>query len=281
LTTVTEEQSGADEVPNNPAGRVLSFLREFQGHVDLDPTRPVVLVIEDMLGDPRESARMYHHMVRLRIQADSVPKLMEPYATYPGYRTYFKNYGQVLEATYRLCAPAGQRAQDIFASLDGSGWSALEFADDVLGQASTEKTLSIAQQGQYLDDLRGLIDDVLSDDTLSPQDKQRVIGLLRQVEEALVDIRLFGADRVEDAAATIVGIVRTNPTLRHRLANSKSFQRFVGVIGGLLLAFAKDAGHLAIERAFEAEDKPQIVATQQDQSGQRTDQQPTGHPTPR
>lgn len=172
-----------------------------------------MLVIQEILGDMPESARMYLHMTRLRIEAESVPELMEPYATYPGYRSYSKNYHQVLDATRRLCAPAGQRAQEIFTSMDGSGWTALEFASDVLSQASTEKRLSISQQRQYVDDLRGLIDDVLSDDTLSPQDKQRVVGLLRQVEEALVDIRLFGADRVEDAVASVVGVVQTNPRL--------------------------------------------------------------------
>jgi hypothetical protein len=125
-----------------------------------------------------------------------------------------------------------------------------------------------------------VIDDVLSDGTLSPQDKQRIVGLLRQVEDALVNIRLFGADRVEDAAAAVVGVVQTNPSLRERMAKSKSFQRFVGAIGGLLIALAQDAGHLAIERAFGAEDKPQIVAVNQDQDGHRADQ-PTDQPTPR
>jgi hypothetical protein len=30
LSTVTEDQSGADELANNPAGQVLIFLRQFQ-----------------------------------------------------------------------------------------------------------------------------------------------------------------------------------------------------------------------------------------------------------
>jgi hypothetical protein len=114
-----------------------------------------VLVIQELLGDQPENAGMYSHMTRLRLQAESVPELMEPYADYPGYRSYSKNYGQILDATKRLCAPAGFQAHDIFTSVDGAGWTALEFADDVLGGASTEKRLSPAQQGQHLDDLRG------------------------------------------------------------------------------------------------------------------------------
>jgi hypothetical protein len=62
----------------------------------IGPNQASVLVIQALLGDPPESARMYEHMTRLRIQAESVPELMEPYAGYPGYASYSRNYHQIL-----------------------------------------------------------------------------------------------------------------------------------------------------------------------------------------
>jgi hypothetical protein len=245
------------------------------------PNRASVQVIQEILGDMPESARMYEHMAQLRMEAESVPELMEPYANYPGYRSYYKNYYQVLDATSRLCAPAGERAQDIFASVDGAGWIALEFADEVLRTVSTEKKLSMAQQRRYLDDLRGLIDDVLSDETMSPQDKQRVVGLLRQVEDALVHIRLFGADRVEDAAIAAAAVIQSNPNLRTRIANKKWARKLGVLIVGLLFALAEDAGQAAIEQAFGTEDQPQIVAQQDQENGHHRQDQPIDQPTPR
>jgi hypothetical protein len=77
LTTVTEDQSGADDLPNNPAGRVLRFLRDFEAQTVLAPKGASVLVIQELLGDQPESAGMYSHMTRLRLQAESVPELMQ------------------------------------------------------------------------------------------------------------------------------------------------------------------------------------------------------------
>jgi hypothetical protein len=175
--------------------------------------------------------------------------------------------------------PTAHEIESLINTVTRAGMNSLRYAADVLRRSSTEKRLPAAQRRQYIDDLRALIDDVLTDDSLLPQERQRIVGLLRQVDDALVNIQLFGADQVEDAVASVVGVLHANPKLRDRIAKSKWAQRFIGAMGGLLLALAQDAGRLAIERAFEVDDEPQIVA-QQDQNGQHADQ-PTDQPTPR
>jgi hypothetical protein len=81
---MTEEQSWASEVPNNPAGRVLTFLRKYQALVgELDKTAPAMTALELMLTEKPESARMYLLVARLRTQAESVENLMESYSRYP------------------------------------------------------------------------------------------------------------------------------------------------------------------------------------------------------
>jgi hypothetical protein len=271
LTTVTEDKSGADEVPNNPAGRVLIFLRAFEQAANRDPGKAAILTVSEMLGEERESAPMYLLLTRLRMEAESVEGLMAPYASVPGYKTIFKHYGQILDATKRLQVPFRQNAHEIFTSVNDAGWAALEYADDVLTRSSTEKRLPAALRDHYLDDLRTLIDEVVADDTLSPQDRQRVVGLLRQVEDALVHIRLFGADRVEDAVAAAAAVIHSNPSLRSRIANKKWAKKLGVLVVGLLFTLAEDAGRAAIEQAFGTEDKPQFVA-QQDRQGQPTEQ---------
>jgi hypothetical protein len=71
--------------PNNPAARVRERLLDFQA------TMPTVednamLVVMKMLDEPQESARIYHSMTELRLQAESVPRLMAQYAGMPGYQ---------------------------------------------------------------------------------------------------------------------------------------------------------------------------------------------------
>jgi hypothetical protein len=64
-----------------------------------------------MLDEPQESARVYLSMMQLRVQADSVPDLMKPYAGLPGYAGYVDRYPQILEVTKRLHTPTSTGRQ--------------------------------------------------------------------------------------------------------------------------------------------------------------------------
>lgn len=208
LTTVTSEESGADGVPNNPAGRVLAFLHDFQNRTIRESNLTSLLALEGVLGDPHESARMYDHVTRLRIQAESVPDLMKPYARYPGYGSYAKNYDQILDATKRLCTPAEWLAREIFDGVDGMGWSALEFANDVLSQHSIEVPMTDDRCHEYLSLVRMLTDEITRDFLLAPEDRTRIVDLLRKVEEALIDVKINGTLPVQEAVTAAGAIVR-------------------------------------------------------------------------
>jgi hypothetical protein len=141
---------------DNPAGRVREFLLEFQA------TMPTVednamLVLMKMLDEPQESARIYLSTTRLRMQAESVQDLMTPYEGQPGYAGYADHYPQILDATKRLQAPAGQRAQDIFVSVDNGGWSALRYASEMLSHHVGEPTIKTGQLTDYLAQVQELI----------------------------------------------------------------------------------------------------------------------------
>jgi hypothetical protein len=253
-----------------PRGRVLRFLRLFQVQVALGPS---VTVIQELTGDQPESAEMYLHMTQLRIQAESVPRLMEPYSTYPGYGPYYRNYHQILDATARLCAPAGLPAQEIFTSVDGAGWSALEFADDVLRHHSIEASITGDQYQQYLSQVRVLIDEVAGDLSLRPEDRSRIVDLLRKVEQALLDVKINGTLPVQEVVAAAGAIVRLS--LWERI-KSRPWVRDVGtVLVGIYMLLDASANALAIEQSFSDKPEKVIVVNHQDRQ-----EQPTDQPTP-
>jgi hypothetical protein len=106
--------------PNNPAGRVREVLLDFQA---IMPTVDdnAMLVLMKMLDEPQESARIYHSMTELRLQAESVPHLMAQYAGMPGYAGYLDHYAQILDVTKRLHMPHQYPATAIFGSIDNGG----------------------------------------------------------------------------------------------------------------------------------------------------------------
>jgi hypothetical protein len=75
---VTTDEAPA--APNNPAGRVLAFMREFQATIQQVTSDNAMLVLMKILGEQeQESSRIYLLMTRLRMQAELVPDLMTPY----------------------------------------------------------------------------------------------------------------------------------------------------------------------------------------------------------
>jgi hypothetical protein len=265
MLPVPNESSPA--APNNPARRVRELLLEFQA------TMPTVednamLVLMKMLDEPQESARIYHSMTELRLQAESVPRLMEQYAEMPGYAGYLDHYPQILDATKRLHMPHQYPATAIFDSIDNGGWSALRFASDVLGYYAAEGSLTKDQEADYLAQVRAVIDAVASDETLSRSDRSRIVDLLRKVEQALVDIKINGALPVQEAAAAAGVIVRLSFWERVR---SRPWARdFVVVVAALFAALEATANTLAIEQYFS--DQPQkvvVIESSADDTGHR------------
>jgi len=199
---------------------------------------------------------------------------MEQYAGMPGYLDY---YPQILDATKRLHMSHQYPATAIFESIDNGGWSALRFASDVLDYYAAEASLTKDEEADYLAQVRAVIDAVASDETLSPSDRSRIVDLLRNVEQALVDIKINGALPVQEAAAAAGVIVRLSFWERVR---SRPWARdFVVVVAALFAALEATANTLAIEQYFS--DQPQkvvVINSSADDTGQRigTHGEPSG-----
>jgi hypothetical protein len=239
-TPVTSDDEPA--AANNPAGRVLAFLREFQATMP-QVEDSAMLVLMKMLDEPEESARIYLATTQLRLQEDSVPDLMTPYAGQPGYAGYADHYPQIFDATKRLQAPAGQRAHEIFTSVDNGGWSALRYASDMLGHYAAESSLTTIQEADYLVQVQELLKTVAGDESLSPQDRSRLVDLLRKVEQALLDIKINGALPVQEAAAAAGAIVSMSPTLIEKVRQKPYARDLFTVLYAIVIALqAGDSG---------------------------------------
>lgn len=85
-----------------------------------------------------------------------------------------------------------------------------------------------AQQGDYIEQVRGLIDEISGDVTLSTRDRSRIVDLLRKVEQALLDVKINGALPIEEAVAAAAAVVRATPDLWERVADKQWMRRFGG-----------------------------------------------------
>jgi len=224
----------APTVPNNPAGRVLAFLRPYEKRTKLEPNQSAMLVAAQLLGQENESPHAYLCLTRLRIQAVSVPILMAPHVGGFGYRAYDRHYPQILDAMTRLQTPSGQRATDIFTSVTDAGWNALEYADEVLNHHTGEVVLTEQQYADYIEKVRSVIDRVAKDETLSPSDRSRIVDLVRKVEQALLDVKINGSLPVQEAAAA-AGVIVHAPGLWERVMGKTWVEGFFTTVGGLVL----------------------------------------------
>jgi hypothetical protein len=258
---VTEEQSGADGVSNNPAGRVLRFLRNYQLVMGRNFTRSVMWVVADALDEEEASARTQLLLAQVRRQAESVPALMEPFS--PDVEFDGKDYSQIIEVTKRIQASPDETAYRVFDGVNEFGWRALESADHELKHDSVEMPITDELRRSYVDQLRALIDEIADDYTLSPNDRSRIVNLLRKVEQALLDIEINGVLPVQEAAAAAGAIVRLS--LWERVKSRPWARDLAATLVAIFMTLEGAANVLAIEQYFSDEPQKVIVIGHEDQ----------------
>jgi hypothetical protein len=272
---VTEDQSGAEEVPNNPAGRVLSFLRSCENprKRPRDSTeRRAETIIAGILDVEPGSADMHLQLAHLRIQAESVPALLAPYATELNLGSFFRGYQLIIDVIKDFQSQPYKSMFELLYDVTPSAWSALEEANRVLSQHSSEVPVSPELETAYVDQVRALIDQVADDDTLSPADRSRIVDLLRKVEQALLEIKINGTVPVQEAAAAAAAVVRLSPSLWERVKSRPWVRDFATVLFGIFMLLEATANTLAIEQYVS--DEPQKVIVVPQQNGQDPQDQP-------
>lgn len=79
---------------------------------------------------------------------------------------------------------------------------------------------------------------------MSPADRTRLIGLLRNVEQALLDIKINGFLPVQEAAAAAGAIVQL--TLSEKVQSRAWIKPFYTAVGGLTLILENTANTIAV-----------------------------------
>jgi hypothetical protein len=108
---------------NDPAGRVLAFLCDFDAVKSRAPQNSAMAGLVELMGGAQETPGVYGAMAQLRLQARVAEDQMKAFSCAPGYRSYEKFYGQVLDVTMRLQVAHQYPAQEIFVSMTDTGWS--------------------------------------------------------------------------------------------------------------------------------------------------------------
>ena len=218
--------------------------------------------------------RAYRVVTQIREEALLVPEEMNSHKDIPGYGSIFKHYSEIVAATKQLQLPDSYNLHQMIGPISLAGWASLEFADEVLAKVSVEKRLNSEAVARYINEISGLIDEILADESLSAPDRDRIVRLLREVESALLTIQIFGANRVEEAAVTVAGVMRVEPDLWDRIASKRWITRFGVVIGGLLFALGSVGGLPALGMGLGEDDHPPevVVRVEETRSGESTDQ---------
>ncbi len=254
-----------------------------------------------VLGGEPDSADVHLRLAQLRMQAESVPEIVALHASKLKSGSFFRQYPVINDVIKRCQTQPHESMSSLMRAMTPAAWSALEDANNVLSQHSREVPISAKLEHAYVDQVRALIDQVADDDTLSAADRSRLVNLLRNVEQALLDMKISGTLPVQEAAAAAGAIVRLSPSLWERVKSRPWVRDFGTVMVGLCMMLEATANTLAIERYFSDEPQKVIVidhqdrqdqqdgrkqSERQDQNGQRADHHPTDHqpadqPTPR
>jgi hypothetical protein len=204
---------------DNPAARVRWFLeslaqRQFAALPD-DTAPPPDINDDEFLADaaakllgvarPPEPTDLLPRLLAVAVQGrmatDAIGRLPPEAKAW----IYLRHFDQVTAALQHLHEPYSVRVGTVLASIIETGWHALEMADDMLGEYYGEPAITQDDASRLLVRVRELIDEVSDATDLDDETQRRLIALLRDVEDALVDVRITGIHRVEEAADGLAG----------------------------------------------------------------------------
>src|SRR5215203_3429136 len=95
-----------DAASNNPAGRVLWFLRQLEEQNRTSATNQHIAdTVAIILGTEVGSTAIYRAVTQVRDEIDRVPELMLGHTDIAGYRPIFRHYKEILGAAKKIQLP--------------------------------------------------------------------------------------------------------------------------------------------------------------------------------
>lgn len=237
---------------DNPAQRLLDLLTAAKQHAASTPRKGWAFVFEVPEEDLGEILRRGAMTVDLAVQTreqveshtDDDPGLI------------LQNFGGV-EATVRQFQNLGglpQMANFLQHYTDLADYS-LRHAASLLHRRQHEPVLSDPAQDDLTEKTRNLIDAIGNAEDLDPEVKLWAIGLLQQIEGALLRLRVTGTAGLDQAADRLVGGLVRRPS---RLAGLMSNPVWTGVMG-LITALNLAVGTATEWKALTSDERERIV----------------------
>lgn len=215
---------------NNPAGRLLYWLEaannldhgvsamaQWCRVFDLDSDNAV-----DRVECLLRAAMLMRLAQRVRADAEALPKDLHAGRA-------IESLTEIERALDQLTIMPGNNLGSLFTQIQGTGWQSLRWLDDVFAERSLEQAIDPEEIQKHLTSVRGLIDDVLHDQELEVALKQYILARLRDIEKALIDSFVTGADGLKVAVSAPLGDVQMNPDWWDRISKTKWSPRIAGV----------------------------------------------------
>lgn len=221
---------------NNPAGRVIQCLAPV---ISRGSNAAVADSLAHALGVEASDLSFPGLCAAIRIEAYSVREEIAPYLlTMRGARRSFEDFDTVIAAADALLLPNSTSEIGLRQTISAKGWSALCWADEILSADSHTSAVAQDAAANLLKKVREVIDDVLNSDAFSEDEKRHMVGLLRDLEDALIGVRVRGSGPVDRAAKAVMGDALARPDLWNRDGGRKRrlvLKRIVDVVAAVTM----------------------------------------------
>lgn len=221
---------------NNPAGRAVKCLAPI-----LAQGRQVSMggALADALGTNPGALEFPLLCAALRMEIYSIQGRVAPYLlSIRGARHSFEGFDTVLSAADLLLRADQIPEANLRQTISEMGWRSLCWADDIMAQDSTERALEQDEASDLLVKVRELIDDILNGDEFSQEEKLHMVGLLRDLESALIGVRIRGSGPVERATKAIIGDAVSRPDIWSREVGKNRKATIAKIVGVVMMIAA-------------------------------------------
>lgn len=245
---------------NNPAGQILYWLElgaartrnlnamsEWCAVFQLDPNHA-----PDRAECVRRGLLLTARAVEVRREAallpDNIPADM-----------MLEHFGQVEAVLENFTLLPSLNIANMFGSLRDTGWHSLKMLDRVLSQQSTRPAIDPDTVREHLAELRALISDIATDETLSTDLRRYILDRLHDVERALTDALVNGSRGLEVAINGLHGAHERERDLWDRVAQTKWAPRIGAIWMALVTTLSAAGGIPALMPGGDAPPQQQTV----------------------
>ena len=230
---------------NNPAGRLRYWLERAHRQ-----SGPALQAWGEVFGLDSESPRGRVEIIgrgaelmelagQTRDEMDELPKEFHADAL-------MADFDEVEDTLAKFVGLHQMQMHQFFAPLNGTGWRSLEHAARYLGTQRPETWINDDKRENLLDHVRRVVDVVLGSAELDEKVREFIIARLREVEQAIIDLKLRGTGDVERATDSLFAGILRRTGQGFDFFQTETGTKIAGLIFAIATVLGMGADYLAI-----------------------------------